>query len=82
MEYKVPQWVTGSDSNKGPILGAPGWLRWLSGQLLILAQVMGHEFKPRIRLCARSVEPALDPLSPSFCPYPAHTLSPSPSLSL
>ena len=32
------------------------------------------EFEPLIRLCADSAEPALDSLSPSFCPAPAHSL--------
>ena len=48
--------------------GAPGWLSWLSIQLLVSAQVMISqfcEFEPSIRLRADSVEPAWDSLSPS-----------------
>ena len=33
-------------------------------------------------LTAQSLEPALDSVSPSLCPFPAHTLSLSLSLSL
>ena len=57
---------------------APGWLRWLSVQLLILAQVMisfssGHdlivrEIEPHVGLCTDSVEPTWDSLFFSFCP--------------
>ena len=55
-------------------LGVPGWLSWLSIQLLVLAQVVisqVHEFKPRVGLCAGSGEPASDSLSlPCILPLP------------
>ena len=46
--------------------GAPGWLSRLSIPLLVLAQVMisRFEFESLIGLCADSVEPAWDSLSP------------------
>ena len=46
--------------------GAARWLSWLSMRLIILAQAMiSHwESKPYVGLCADSVEPALDSLSP------------------
>ena len=37
--------------------------------------LMVGEFKPCVRLCADSVEPAWDSLSPSLCPSTAHSLS-------
>ena len=50
------------------ILGALGWLSWLSIQLLISVQVMISQFvglSPCVEwLCADSTEPAWDYLSP------------------
>ena len=40
---------------------------------LTLAQVCGFEYHNR--LCADSLEPVLDSVSPSLCPTPAHALS-------
>ena len=40
------------------VLGAPGWLIWLSVQLLVLAQVMFLwfcDFEPRVGKCRRVV---------------------------
>ena len=57
------------------VLGAPGWLSWLSVQLCSGHDLVVHEFKPHIRLAAVSAEPASDPLSPSLCPSPTCILS-------
>ena len=54
------------------INGVPGWLSRLSVQLGSGHDLMVHGFEPHIGLSAVSVEPALDPLSPSL------SLSPSP----
>ena len=55
----------------------PGWLSWVSVQLLILAQVMISQFgiEPYIRVCADSAEPAWDSLSPSLSTPPLLKLS-------
>ena len=68
-----------------------GLLGLLGAQLdkcLTLAQVMHdltflavHEFEPHMGLCADSMEPALDPLSPSLSAPPWLSLSLSLSLS-
>ena len=56
--------------------GAPGWLSWLSVQLLVSAQVMISCFvgsSPRVRLCVDRAGPAWDSLSPSLSaslPFP------------
>ena len=47
----------------------PGWLSWLNVQLLISSS--GHDLtvcgiEPHVGMCTESVEPAWDPLSPSF----------------
>ena len=58
------------------LLGVPGWLIWLSVQLLTWAEVVGliptlHGFDPHIRLCTGSVEPDWDSLSlPLSLPLP------------
>ena len=46
----------------------------------------GHDltvygFEPRVGLCADSVEPVWNSLSPSLCPSPTHMSTLSPSLS-
>ena len=60
--------------------GAPGWLSRLSLGVLVSAQVMISQFvslRPALcsMLTAQSLEPALDSVSPSLCPFPACTLS-------
>ena len=65
--------------------GAPGGAP--SVKHLTLGFSSGHDlmvrgFKPRVGLCADSVEPAWDSLSPSFCTFPACARSLSLSLSL
>ena len=60
-------------------MGAPGWLSRLSASNF----GSGHdltvcEFKPRVRLCADSLEPGACfgfCVSLSFCPSPAYSLS-------
>ena len=57
--------------NKDVLKGAPGWLSWLSIWVLISVRVMisrVHEIEPCVRLCADSVEPAWDCLSPPSAP--------------
>ena len=56
----------------------PGRLSELSVQIFILAQVMISRFmrvKPHVGLCADSVEPVWDSLSPSFSVPPPSLLS-------
>ena len=50
------------------IVGASRWLSQLSIDVGSGHDLMVHEFKPRIRLCADSsvLEPALDSVSPSL----------------
>ena len=57
------------------ILGAPGWLSRLSICLWLGHDLMVHEFEPCVRLCADSVEPAWDSVSPSLCYSTTHFLS-------
>ena len=62
------------------LFGAPGWLRELSVQLLVSAQIMilrlmGSGPASGSVLTARSLEPASHSVSPSLCPSPAHALS-------
>ena len=62
---------------KANIFGAPGWLSWLSVQLLVSAQVMiswFHEFEPHTGLCTASTEPAWDSLSLPFSLRLPHSL--------
>ena len=59
----------------------PGWLTWLSVQLLVSAQVMisqVSEFEPHVGLCAGSTEPGWDSLPLSLRRFPVHTVSVSP----
>ena len=58
--------------------GAPGWLSPLSVGLRLSARSHGSvSSSPTLGsvLSAQSREPASDPLSPSLCLSPAHTLS-------
>ena len=62
------------------LLGVPGWLSRLSVQLLIFTQVMisqfmGSSLQSGSELIAQSLEPALDSVSTSLCPFPTRALS-------
>ena len=56
------------DKQKKTNTGVPGWLSLWSIRLLISAQVTISRFvgSSQVRLCTESIEPASDPLSPSF----------------
>ena len=53
------------------------WCRgaWMASDFSSCHNFLVHEFEPRIRLSAVSMEPASDALSLSFCPSSAHSLS-------
>ena len=61
------------------LIGAPGWLSWLSNWLLISFSsghdLTVHEIEPHVGLCAHRVEPAWNSLSPPLCPSSAHMRS-------
>ena len=71
------------------VLGVPGWLSWLSIPLCpsrLSVPRSGHdltvcELEPLVRLCADSLEPALDSASPSVSAPPLLVRSLSLSLS-